>query len=93
MVSSDRYYPEYVPNMYIFGSTGGENPYILGIVVNCYADGESEIIFQVEAVKKNEVKLVSCQVDYRKFRPDFIEASSKDLPNTIKDSMFKLDIF
>ena len=32
-------------------------------------------------------------MDYGKFRPDFIEASAKDLPNTIKDSMFKLDSF
>ena len=32
-------------------------------------------------------------MDYRKFRPNFIEASSKDIPNTIKDSMFKLDRF
>ena len=32
-------------------------------------------------------------MDYRKLRLDFIEASSKDLPNTIKDLMFKLDSF
>ena len=72
------------PTIYLFRSTGRENPYILGIIVNFYADGERDIIFQVDFVKENEGKLVSCQVDYKKFRPYFIEASSKDLPNTIK---------
>ena len=31
--------PNMYTNMYLFGSTGGENSYILVIVVNCYADG------------------------------------------------------
>ena len=40
-------------------------------------------------IKESEVKLISCQVEYINFRPDLIEASSIDSPNTIKNSMLK----
>jgi len=73
------------PYLYLFGSTNGKDPEILRIIVNCYNHNESHIDFQVELIKENEVKLVSCQAEYTKFRPYLIEASSKDLLNTIKN--------
>ena len=79
------------PDMYLFGSIDEKEPEILGIIINCYACNENDIDFQVEVIKENEVKLISCQVEYKKFRPDLIEASSKNSPNTIKNSMFKQD--
>ena len=85
--------PNMFPDMCLFGSIGEKDPIILGIVVNCYAHGETDIVFQVEAINGQEVKLVSCQVEYTKFRPDLIEASSKDPPNTMKESMFKLNSY
>ena len=45
------------PEMYLFGSSNEKDPYILGIVVNCYVDGESDIIIQVGIVKETGVKL------------------------------------
>lgn len=81
------------PDMYLFGSIDGNEPEILGIIINCYACNENDIDFQVEMIKENEVKLISCQVEYTNFRPDLIEASSTDSTNTIKNSMFKLDSF
>ena len=47
----------------------------------------------MEVVEENEVKIVSCCVEYTKFRPNLIEASSKDLTKTIKSSKFKLDSY
>ena len=79
------------PDMYLFGSIDGKEPEILGIIINCYACNENDIDFQVEMIKENEVKLISCQVEYTNFRPDLIEASSTNSTNTIKNSMFKLD--
>jgi hypothetical protein len=32
-------------------------------------------------------------VEYTKFRPDLIEALNKEFPNTIQNSMFKLDSY
>ena len=32
-------FPNMFPDIYLFGSTGGEHPDILGIVVNSYPDG------------------------------------------------------
>jgi hypothetical protein len=81
------------PDMYLFGSIDGKDPDILGIIVNCYAHNESHIDFQLEVIKESEVKLVSCQVEYTKFRPDLIEALNKEFPNTIKNSMFKLESY
>ena len=50
--------------MYLFGSIDGKEPEILGIIINCYAYNENDIDFQVEVIKENEVKLISCQVEY-----------------------------
>jgi len=80
-------------DMYLFGSIDGNEPEMLGIIINCYAYNEDDIDFQVEMIKENEVILISCQVQYTNFRPDMIEASSTDSTNTIKNSMFKLDNF
>ena len=63
-------------DMYLFGSIDGKEPEILWIIINCYAYNENDIDLQMEVIKENEVKLISCQVEYTKFRWDFIEASS-----------------
>lgn len=81
------------PDTYLFGSIDGNEPEILGIIINCYAYNENDIDFQVEMIKENEVILISCQVQYTNFRLDLIEASSTDSTNIIKNSMLKLDNF
>ena len=81
------------PDIYLFESLDKEDRKILGIIVNCYAHNESDIEFQLEVIEENEVKIVSCCVEYTKFRPDLIEASSNDLTDTIKSSKFKLDSY
>jgi hypothetical protein len=60
-------------DMYLFGSIDGKNPDILGIIVNYCAHKHSHIDFQLEVIKESEVKSVYCQVEYTKFRSDFIE--------------------
>ena len=80
-------------DMYLFGSADEKNPNILRIIVNFYAHSESDINFQEDIIKENEVQLVSCRVEYTKSRPYLIEASSKDPTNTIKSSKFKLDSY
>lgn len=39
------------PNMYLFGSIDGNEPEILGIIINFYAYKENDIDFQVEMIK------------------------------------------
>ena len=81
------------PDLYLFGSIDGNDIETLGIIVNCYANNQSHIDFQMEVIEENEVKLVSCQVEYTKFRPDLIETSSKGLPESIINSNFELDSY
>lgn len=45
----------------------------------------------MEMIKENELKLISCQLEYTNFKPDLIEASSTNSTNTINNSMFKMD--
>ena len=52
------------PNMFLFVPIDGKEPKILGIIINYYACNENDIDFQVEMNKENEVKLISCQVEY-----------------------------
>lgn len=90
MVHPNRNSHEYISWYVLFGSIDGNEPDILAIIINFYAYNENDIDFQVEMIKENEVKLISCQV-YINFKSYLIEASCTDSTNTIKNSMFKFD--
>lgn len=78
-------------DMYQFECIDGTEQEKLGIIVNLYVHNDSDINFQVEVIKENEVKLVSCQEEYTTFRSDLVVASNNDSLDTIHNSMFNLD--